>query len=187
MLIGITGHKQAGKNTVANIIQEQYLNVQQYAFADKVKEAAYILDPCVIDSITNVYAKLSYIVDIYGWDVVKQWPVVRQFLQKLGTEVGRNMFGENVWVDALKPQIRDHEGRIVVITDVRFDNEAEQIKELGGNIISVYNNKTYTIDGHSSEAGISDYLIDKQIPNNGTLRLLTVKIKLALSDLGIHV
>jgi hypothetical protein len=82
-----------------------------------------------------------------------------------GTEFCRKLFKDDIWVrkafDNYDPKVH------TIITDVRFDNEAEYIKNLGGIIIKVVRGEE-KIAEHSSERGVSDQFIDKIIFNNGT-------------------
>lgn len=57
---------------------------------------------------------------------------------------------------------------IAVITDCRFENEAQRIKLLGGDIIRVLRD-TGTYDTHASEAGLPDELVDVNLVNDSTL------------------
>ena len=63
MIIGLSGYAQSGKDTVAEILVEEY-GYTRVAFADIIKQAVYLLDPIV-----NVSGmRLRYFVDQIGWD-----------------------------------------------------------------------------------------------------------------------
>jgi hypothetical protein len=175
MLIGISGLKNSGKNTVANIIQEIHPQTEQFAWADKVKEATLILNPYLI--IFDEYEPSSLLSEVthHGWDKVKQCPEVRQFVQHLGTDVGRKMFGEDVWINALLPQISHHRDRIVLITDVRFENELQTIIGLGGFNIQV-TRPGHISDGHDSEQELPPYYFDHLLRNDSSLPELSVDV-----------
>ena len=97
MIIGLSGYAQSGKDTVAKTLVEQY-GFTRVAFADKIRQLAQEVNPLVGDSI-----HLNELLDEYGWDVAKQNPYVRQFLQQLGVGA-RKLFGEEFWIkEALKP------------------------------------------------------------------------------------
>lgn len=62
----------------------------------------------------------------------------RKKLQRAGTEEGRLKIRESVWIDTLECWMRLHGARGVdtfIVTDVRFRNEVEWIKSLGGHVI----------------------------------------------------
>lgn len=71
----------------------------------------------------------------------------------------------------MKAQKAISEGILVVCDDCRFDNEAEVIRQLGGKIVKIIKtgqDENAVGSHHASEKGISDWLIDYKIINNGT-------------------
>jgi len=138
-LIGITGYAQHGKDTTGNYLVEQY-GFTRYAFADQLKSMALVLNPYVDDTYSR---RLYTLVQSAGWDEAKENPEIRRFLQVLGTEAVRDHLGEDAWVNALQKRAQDdglwdrqgpgHKSQIVV-TDVRFPNEAQFIKKHGGEL-----------------------------------------------------
>lgn len=65
----------------------------------------------------------------------------RQVLQQLGTDVMRDHFKKDIWLTVLKRQLNQLSGRNIVISDGRFINEMEMIKNLGGVIVDIENYK----------------------------------------------
>ena len=65
-----------------------------------------------------------------GWDEAKKTEEVRRLLQIFGTEIGRSLLGENIWVELATRNLESSKN--YVFTDVRFPNEADKIKNLGG-------------------------------------------------------
>ena len=110
-----------------------------------------------------------------GWQPM----TVRDFLQKLGTDAMRNGLHDNVWVNALmadyKPicEVTDLgvEATIPnwIITDTRFPNEAQAIKDKGGIIIRVDRPGVYPINDHPSETGLDHWKFDYKIQNIGDI------------------
>lgn len=90
----------------------------------------------------------------------------RQFLQWYGTEGHRQVFSENFWTDAV--DLSDHDGRIVVVTDVRFDNEAAAVRSAGGHVVRLIGPTEIeeSGDGHASESGLTPELIDFTVDNS---------------------
>jgi hypothetical protein len=107
-------------------------------------------------------------VDAYGWEKVKDdFPEVRQLLQRTGTDAGRRVLGENVWVDAVMADLPDTD---VVFTDCRFPNEAQAIKDAGGYLVRVTRPGFEPgPDAHESETALDGYPHDFEIKNTGTL------------------
>lgn len=80
----------------------------------------------------------------------------RYLLKTLGTEWGRELVGENVWINSLLRRCDDGVEPIIV-DDVRFDNEAAAIKRAGGHLMFIHRpGCQYTYD-HPSECGLSDW------------------------------
>lgn len=160
MIIGLAGYARSGKNTVADLLSRKY---KQVAFAEPMRTALYKLNP-IIDAEFN----LQEAVEEYGWDEAKGiFPEIRRQLQVLGTEVGRHMIHENVWVDiAIRGMLPTDN---VVFTDVRFINEATAIKKLGGEIWRINRDGVGALNGHISEHSLNDWEFDRIIENNGTV------------------
>ena len=171
MIVGLCGYAGSGKDTMANILVQER-SFERRAFADKLKDIAYSLDP-----------NLAEVVDILGWDVAKQIPSYRGLLQELGVAV-REHLGENTWVDAV---LNDRSGiwDDIVITDVRFDNEIDRILDLGGRVGEVVRVGVGPVNEHVSEGewGMRRNEFHFTIHNNKSLVFMRPKI-LALADAG---
>lgn len=139
IIIGLTGRARAGKDTVAHCLVTRH-GYTRVAFADKLKEAAYALNPHIQTSWHGFdYETLQYLVDIHGWEAAKdRYPDVRRILQALGTEAGWQIHGKNLWVNAAAATIDTLPANDpVVISDVRFQHEVDWIRSQGGLIINV--------------------------------------------------
>ncbi|MEV3858447.1 hypothetical protein AB0J38_29550 [Streptomyces sp. NPDC050095] len=168
-LIGFAGAARVGKDTAAQALLE--LGWQRRAFADKVRDTLYAMDPVLDqDEYADGYSTVRYEVDAYGWDHVKEnYPEVRKYLQRLGTEGGREVLGENVWVDAL---FRDAETwGPTVITDVRFPNEVRAIWDRGGIVVWIVRPGQALSEAsrHVSESALKGWTLDDVILNDGTV------------------
>jgi len=179
-VVGITGRKRHGKNTAAEGLRS--LGYDVWGFADEVKAAALDLDPIVV---AHSATRLSTIVAGWGgWERAKEIPEVRYILQMLGTEVVRSR-SPYFWVESLDSRWDWAGMPLVVVADVRFDNEAEWVRTQGGMTICV-ERPSLGDDGdtHESEAGISEDLVDAWICNDGTehdLHVATLKAVLRFS------
>ena len=139
IIIGLTGRARAGKDTVAHCLVTHH-GYTRVAFADKLKDAAYALNPIVSTGHTPIdYEQLQYLVDEYGWETAKdRYEDVRRILQALGTEAGWQVHGKNLWVNAAAATIDTLPANDpVVISDVRFQHEVDWIRSQGGIIINV--------------------------------------------------
>jgi hypothetical protein len=165
-IVGLSGWARSGKDTAADYLVDNY-GYTKFSFASPMKEAMYRLDPRItINELSNTSLRIG--VDVYGWEGLKERsPDVRGLLQRFGTEVGREMFGQDFWVDYAMSQIPD--GAKVVIADVRFPNEADAIKKLGGKVLRVEREGVTAVNNHASESALNDYTFDVVITNNGTI------------------
>ena len=165
-VIGLSGWARSGKDTTADYLVEKHGYVKM-SFAAPMKEALYRLNPKVtINSVVGTPLRVG--IDIYGWDEIKdRCPDVRPLLQRFGTEVGRDMWGEDFWVDAAIDSIED--GSKVVFADVRFPNEADAIKSLGGEVWRIERYGIGPANDHISEHAMNDYKFDTVITNNYSL------------------
>lgn len=176
MLIGITGRKQAGKDSFAARLVEAH-GFTRVAFADPMRDFALALDPLV-----DGHYRLSEIVKSLGWDVAKESiPEVRRTLQRLGTEAGREVLGDHVWINAALDTIDAIPGPVVV-TDVRFPNEADAILAAGGSVIRIVRPRRDVSDTHPSETAMDDYPVALEIVNDGTLDQLNTAADMVARD-----
>jgi hypothetical protein len=112
----------------------------------------------------------------------------RQVLQWVGTEAMRNCLHTNVWVNALFSEYKMGENGEYpnwIITDVRFPNEAEAIRDRGGVVIRVNRPSIISQSNHPSEISLDHYDFDYVIENDGGLHQLTTRTLNALSELDI--
>jgi hypothetical protein len=178
-LIGLAGLKNSGKNTVGNFIEEwgkeNELSVEQKGFADKVKWAAasifwpgISLDESIEWANEFKNSKHACVMIRDADDRTYKDISGRELFQHVGTEMGRNIFGEKFWIDQLldKEEWQYHwRSNIGVITDVRFPNEAARIKHLGGEIWNINRGLQSTFDNHISEKPLDRQYISQTINN----------------------
>jgi hypothetical protein len=184
MIIGISGYARTGKDEVSKVLVEEF-GFERLAFADKLRECVYALNPVIIhESGLNrgiFTAFLQDIIDEYGWDGVKSTgygPEVRRLLQRFGTEVGRNILGQNIWVDATF-MVTDVTKNYIV-TDCRFRNEALGIIKKDGAVWRINRPGVGPINDHISEIGLDDFPFNAVINNDGDLTDLADSVRLLL-------
>jgi hypothetical protein len=160
MIIGIHGKAGSGKDTIGQMIIESdpESNWHRKAFADKIKVISaeiLALDPKLVfsDSFKQV-------------EIPRLQMTGRDFLQKFGTDMCRKHLSEDIWLNALLDEYSPDKNW--VITDVRFRNEANRIKELGGKLIKVTRDTDEL--SHISERDLETYHFwDQVIDNNSTI------------------
>lgn len=168
-VLGLSGWARSGKDTIADNLVENHGYIK-VSFAAPMKEAMYRLNPRItVNEMTNTALRVA--VDVYGWEGLKERsPDIRGLLQRFGTEVGREMFGEDFWVDYALSNIPD--GSKAVISDVRYPNEANAIRALGGKVYRVERNGVLPANEHPSETALDGYEFDGKIDNNSTIERL---------------
>ena len=93
----------------------------------------------------------------------------RHLMQTLGTEWGRDCVHPDVWVMACEDELMRSSAPLVVFDDVRFENEATLIRDLGGFIIHIERGTWSPVDAHLSESGLVDQPEDFMIFNDDSL------------------
>jgi hypothetical protein len=173
-IVGVLGRAQHGKSTLGTLLAAHF-GYQPVAFADALRTMMAKLNPIVhvTGDDSKEYLRYTELLDLMGYEEAKRYPEVRRLLQVLGTEVVRDQFGENAWVDALDRTIFDDEKDEdkYVITDVRFPNEAEYVMRNKGILIKVVRpNFDNGVDStHASEALVDTLPYDYRISNNSTI------------------
>ena len=188
-IIGIHGPSRSGKDTVCQILTEEFplIKFQRQGFADALKISAALAlglrGPNDHDA--ELLAKMDKIKE--SGEIKTPFGTIsgRQFLQNYGTEAHRTMFDEDFWVDAVIPDpsfprlmvsgvIRDAD--VLLIPDVRYQNEITRIVKSGGEIWKVRRSVKGHNTGHASEGELTarwDLIID----NNESLEELRFVVK----------
>lgn len=165
-IIGLTGYATAGKDEAAKGLPDW----TRVALADGVREAVCALNPIMDDA--NTFRDVLAVCGT--WDNAKRDSEVRRLLQRMGTEAGRNIHGDDCWIKIAHRKVEAAPGN-VVITDVRFANEAAAIRSWGGRIVRVERPGVGPVNGHSSEA--QDFEADDTLINDGTIEELHIAIQ----------
>jgi hypothetical protein len=109
----------------------------------------------------------------------------RLLLQWWGTEFKRGMVRDDYWTKCMKGWIKEHKtSEIILIPDVRFPNEVEMIKELGGMVVLVIRPSVDVTDEHVSERALDSFKgWDGVIVNDSSLEELRGQIFRDFTDL----
>jgi hypothetical protein len=176
-LIGIAGRAGSGKDTAGARLVEQH-GFRQYAFADPIRAMLGALGAFPAADLIDRDAKEATI------DWLGKSP--RQMAQTLGTEWGRELVHPQLWV--LMAQRRWEAfrsiGESLVITDVRFENEVNWIKDQGGVVIYLDRPGVASVSAHASEQFDLSKVADSVIRNDGTVGDLNDMIDYLLAGLS---
>lgn len=149
-IIGISGKKRSGKDTLASLIAKNSLKeVERIAFADSLKEELAKACGVTVETIEN--NKAQYRLGLQWW----------------GTEFRRAQC-RNYWLDRFREKVNASTAELIVVPDVRFHNEADLVRELGGKVIRV-TRPLADEDRHASEIEMDSYNFDTVVHNNGTV------------------
>lgn len=191
-LIGLGGKLRAGKDAVGDYLEEKH-DFVKLGMSDALNEALLKLNPWIPVpsgmSADVTYLPYAHIHEMYGYVEAKKNPEVRRLLQVLGTEVGREMIDQDVWVKIAEKKILEHwaNGKSVVITAMRFPNEIEMLERLGGFSVWVERptadrlgdtqGDEVQIGAHASENSVSEVDFQFTLLNDSTLDALYAKVE----------
>lgn len=174
-LLGIGGWKAAGQDTFAGFLGDDWVVI---GMSERLYEALLKVNPsivCPIGEGDNVEVmKLStYLKDVCkgDWAKAKRLQEVRSLLQSLGTDVVREMIDEDAWVEMMRVRVRQlhAQGKNVAVTGIRFPNELNAIKEMGGSTAWVQGASGRNTDTHTSEVSLAEADFDFAVYNTGTI------------------
>lgn len=183
-IIALSGFARSGKDEAAKVLVEEY-GFTQVAFADKLREVLYALNPIVsrpnlwksiepdflLDLPTDSPVHIQQVIDYYGWDGYKETVFgteVRRLLQRLGTEAGRQTLWDTIWIDAALTDF-DEDAKVVV-SDARFFNEFDAVRDRGGYVWRIEREGVGPANDHPSETEAVDYpYFSLYLHNDGTL------------------
>lgn len=183
MIIGLSAAARHGKDTVARLLVERHGFVET-SFAEPLREFTAQVLGISLDTL----------------ELVKEKPIPelnnitpRQFMQQCGTEFGRDSIHPELWIISAHRRIQHHvsAGTPVVISDVRFPNEAQSIIDAGGHIVRIDrpNAATTQYNSHQSEQFSDDMkaLVSYEIVNDGGLDDLEESVELVVAQMRADV
>ncbi len=156
ILIGLCGAAGAGKSTAA-------AHLRRHGF-ERIRLAGILKDMLKVLGLSDEQVDGS----------LKETPCAllggktpRWAMQSLGTEWGRQLISESLWIDAWAAKVNAC-GQNVVVDDVRFPNEVDAIKRRGGYLVKITGRGVaLATGGHASET--MDLDVDEEIANDGSI------------------
>jgi hypothetical protein len=175
--IGLIGKARSGKDTAAlHLVRTRAYT--RLAFADPLKEMALSIDP-LIPSVERIHVRLSTLIRDVGWEYAKDtYPEVRRILQHTGQTVRE--YDDEFWLTAMRRKLNNAEAwnLPVVVSDVRYPNEADMLRSRGFRLVRIVrpNPITGTVlppasaaARHASETALDGFAADMAITNAGTV------------------
>lgn len=167
-IIGIGGYASTGKDAVADILEGSY-GFYRTSMSQLMNAALCRLDP-QIEVRHGVVFRYSELIRQLGYTKAKELPEVRRLLQAIGTEVGRDMFGQTFWVDQMRNNLDNYTTEAsVAVTGIRFPDEVDMIRELGGRLWWVMRPGYGPVNRHTSDNLLTYEDFDRVVMNDGTL------------------
>ena len=200
MIVGLVGLIGSGKGTVGDMLIEQ--GFVQASFAEPLKDATASIfnwDRELLEGVTDASRAWREKVDPW-WEERLGIPDFspRLALQLMGTEVFRNHFHQDTWILSMEAKLKDTK-HDVVITDARFPNEVNMIRNLGGVVVRVKRGEDpewFSLaetnadamqqvypDIHASEYSWASVTPNYLITNDGTVEDLQTTVTDLLKDL----
>lgn len=197
-IIGISGNKGSGKDTIARwAIKNSPVNMKRFAFADALKDdlEEMGLNRSILDG-TQKQKESTLSKFAWGHPMFTKYAncrtgrmTYREVMQVYGTEVMRGLHGQDYWIRRLTAEIQEYldedSYNIAVITDVRFASENDYVRNMGGTTVRILGG---TSDDHSSEQGV--YEVDYTIKGAGMVSAKETKVlfnKVLWSTVGVHI
>ena len=195
MIIGICGFQSSGKDTIAELLINEY-GFKKLSFAGALKDVLSVIfgwSREKLEGLTKEDREWREQIDIW-WSKTLDMPQLtpRYVLQYFGTELFRNHWHPDIWVKVVENKLINmvKEEENVIITDCRFENEIKLIRNYGGKIINVYRNMPQWFTEYQNGAYVEEVKllhrsetewircqVDTVIENNGTIEELHKKVK----------
>lgn len=175
-LIGLVGRARSGKNTIARYLVDHH-GWTTLAFADPIRQVLSGMDPYLSSGV-----RLSDVLELHGgWSGAKHSEYggeIRVLLQRLGTEGVREL-DPRFWAKQMEARIENVPGP-AIITDIRFENEATLVRNLGGKLVMV-TRPNYPRLVHATEQ-VERISCDFEIENSGAIEDLPGPIREILAE-----
>lgn len=187
-IIGINGKIGAGKGTLTHMLmylaEVNNLTSEEFLYAYKLKK--------IVAELANVPFELTLTQEGKNEYIEMFDMTLGVMLQKIGTDVLRQYFYDDIWIKSVNDQIKKSDVSIAIISDLRFPNEVKNINEQNGFTIKIIrSNNNINLNSkrdvkHSSEIALDDIELDFTIINDGSKSdLYTKAIEVFIAISGI--
>lgn len=191
-MVGITGKKQVGKDTVANYLVKKY-DFEKMAIADPMKEACRHIFLMTKD---QLWGDLKDVIDhrynttprrilqVIGMELFQK--EIYNYIKDLEKKIPRR----TLWINRFRLEyenklLNERKKLRVVVSDIRYLHEAYVIKELGGKILRILRPSKKYDDKHISEHEMDLFKVDGELNNLGDFNFLYQQIDDFLLEIGI--
>ncbi len=174
--IGIIGRARVGKDAAGKWLVDER-GYRRVAFADALKLAAWKIDPYIYSDFGYLRRLSDRVTGEASYERAKdEYPEVRRILQELGSAM-RDV-DPDIWIRPVLEKTRDanESGVPVVITDVRYPNEAATLKRAGFHLVYIERPGIPQLD-HESEGALTAEDADYHIVNDGSVDYLRLTVE----------
>jgi len=165
MIIAFTGKKQSGKSTACSYIESKVPGVVRVNFKDALIDEIKENFPQLLNAIVETMDKTEYD-GVNPWSIDRLFkdkpPLMRALMQNYGTDVRRSDI-QSYWTDQWIRKVISTGYKTVLCDDVRFINEEEAVRSLGGIVVRIVREDLPHTDTHASETEQDTILADYTI------------------------
>jgi len=139
MIIGLNGLIGSGKDTVTDYVIKTY-QLEQMSFGKYVKDCLAVMfgwDREMLEGKTKESRIWRDSVDVFWSSKLNLRFTPRLAMQLYGTELVRKHLNNDFWINRFELDYEKRENKNIIVSDCRFINEIEKIRELGGTIIEI--------------------------------------------------
>lgn len=165
----MAGKMGSGKTSVSEWFVKEH-DFVKLAFADPLKKSLVELTGLDMAHFTDPILKETKIAGI------NKTP--REIMQMLGTDFAREMIDWDFWLWRMRHSISMYSDKDIIIDDVRFENEAQFIRDNGGKIVHLQRNFEFDSEhkAHRSEDGIKTFMGDYIVHAEDGIELTALKV-----------
>jgi Deoxynucleotide monophosphate kinase len=182
IILALTGPKNSGKDLIGAYLVKQH-KFERRAIADKIKDSFCRLTNISLLDIEEYKNNPDAMFYVTVDNEIITAVTIRHALQVYGHEAHKPVFGDNCWIDLALPVGGFYAGRAIVVTDLRYEVEADRVRLLKGFIIRVIRPAGLEQDPHSSEQEYERIHPDYTIINDGSIDDLYNSVETMLEEL----
>ena len=178
IVIGFVGTKGVGKDTAADVLVTKHGFVRR-KFAQPIKDVCSMLFQVPESHFEG--PEKERLVEKHGMSP-------RQMMQMVGTDMFRHMVHADFWLHHFEDWCTHQPvDTRVVVTDLRFQNEIDAVKRLGGMVVRIVRShgtgRHLAKDNHVTETGIAHLKgVDAHLNNDEDIPALWLKVQDLVTD-----
>lgn len=176
-LVSFSGQARSGTDSAADLLVARVRFVKTY-MAKPLEKTLLQANPWIVDYAENTIERFADLHAKLGFDATREFEEVRRLLQ-MGTDIGRNILGKNVWSDLVFEEVRSYRqlGKSVAVAGVKHPDELAIVRKLDGVCVWIERESS-----RPNDTVVKAEDCDLAVHNNGTLKDLYVNLITALEE-----